>query len=67
MENINEGNGKQMILASEFASKAKSKREIYVFLSINVMAYLPEYETVTIYFLKDIICGKKKCKFTPLN
>jgi hypothetical protein len=62
MENINEGNGKQMILASEFASKAKSKREIYVFLSINVMAYLPDYETVTIYFLKDLISGKKKCK-----
>jgi hypothetical protein len=53
-----------MMLASEFASKAKSKREIYVFLSINVMAYLPDYETVTIYFLKDLISGKKKCKFS---
>jgi hypothetical protein len=64
---MNDGNGKQMILASEFGAKAKSKREIYVFLSINVMAYLPDYETVTIYFLKEIICGTKKCKFTPFN
>ena len=62
MAQMNDGNGKQMILASEFASKAKSKREIFVFLCTNVMAYLPDYDTVTIYFLKDLIAGKKKCK-----
>jgi hypothetical protein len=61
---MNDGNPTRMMLASEFAAKAKSKREIYVFLSTNVMAYLPDYETVTIYFLKDLISGKKKCKFS---
>jgi hypothetical protein len=62
MAQMNDGNAKQMILASEFASKAKSKREIFVFLCTNVMAYLPDYDTVTIYYLKDLISGKKKCK-----
>ena len=56
---------KQMILASEFGAKAKSKREVFVFLSINVMAYLPDYQTVTIYFLKELISGAKKCKWNP--
>jgi hypothetical protein len=67
MVDINDGRIKQMILASEFASKAKSKREIYVFLSTNVMAYLPDFDTVTIYFLKELISGRKKCKYTPLD
>ena len=44
MEDQNQPAPKQMILASEFASKARSKREVYVFLSsAPVSAFLPEY------------------------
>ena len=51
------------ISAKEFSAKAKSKREVYILLTVDVKAYLPKYETITIYFLKDLISGKKRCKY----
>ena len=53
----------QVISAQAFAAKFKSKREIYQLLTVDAGAYLPAYDTITIYFLKDIISGEKKCKF----
>ena len=50
------------INAAAFAAKAKSKREIYAILTIDCKAYLPKLEVITIYFLKDLLSGKKKCK-----
>ena len=47
-----------------FASKYKSKREVYNFLTIECHAYLPPYDTLTIYFLKDLISGAKKSKLS---
>ena len=56
------------ITASEFAAKFRSKNEVYAFLSIDVAAYLPPNDSVTIYFLKQLIGGKKKCKWSlPCN
>ena len=57
---------RQQISAIEFASKYKSKREVYNFLTLEVQAYLPNYDTITIYFLKDLIYGKKKGKPSTL-
>ena len=51
------------ITAATFASKFKSKREIWNFLSVDVGAYLPTYEHVTIYFLKELISGVKKVRW----
>ena len=51
------------ISAKEFATKYNSKRECYNFLAVDAGVYLPAYEQISIYFLKDIISGKKKCKF----
>ena len=51
------------ISAKEFEAKYKSKREIYTFLTVDAGAYLPPYDTVTIYFLKDVISGERKCKY----
>jgi len=48
------------ITSAEFASKFNSKRECYTFLTLSVKAYMPDYRTITIYFLKDLISGKKK-------
>ena len=59
---INAANANQNITAAAFASKFKSKREVYLFLTIDCKAYLPAYTNVTIYFLKDLISGTKKCK-----
>ena len=53
---------KVRITTSEFSAKFRSKTEVYAFLSIDVGAYLPPRETVTIYYLKDLVSGKKKCK-----
>ena len=49
------------ITAAEFRAKYNSKKECFFFLSVDCKAYLSSYETVTIYFLKELIAGKKKC------
>ena len=54
---------KPRISATEFSAKFKSKREIYHFLTIDVKAYLPSYENLTIYFLRDLVAGAKRCMF----
>ncbi len=54
------------ITAATFAAKYRSKREIFGFLSVEVKAYLCAYECLTIYFLKDLVAGKKKCKSLPV-
>ena len=41
--------------AALVASKYRSKPECYSFLTVKCKAYLPSHETVTIYFLKDLI------------
>ena len=48
--------------AAEFAAKYRSKPECYSFLTVKVKAYLPSAETITLYFIRDIISGKCKCK-----
>ena len=52
------------ISATELAATYSSKRKCYNFLAVDAGVYLPAYEQVTIYFLKDLVSGKKKCKFS---
>ena len=40
------------ITTAEFSAKFKSKREIYLFLSVDCKAYLCACDNLTIYFLK---------------
>ena len=54
---------KQRITTAEFAAKFRSKYEVYQFLTIDALAYLPPPECVTIYFLKDLVRGVKGCKY----
>ena len=54
---IQQARGKQQVTATAFAAKYKSKREIFNFLTMDVKAYLPTYDTVSIYFLKDLVSG----------
>ena len=53
------------VTTTEFSAKFRSKNEVYTFLTIDVAAYLPAPECVTIYFCKDLVSGKKKCKNYP--
>ena len=48
------------ISSKEFSAKYRSKREIYNFLATDVGVYLPPYDNVTIYFIKDLLFGRKK-------
>jgi len=58
---------KMSVLASTFAAKYSSKRECFNFLSVDCQAYLCSHDTLTTYFLKDLMSGKKKCKTEPLH
>jgi hypothetical protein len=55
--NLPQINDPLQMLATEFAGKAKSKREIFMFLTTECRVYLPQYGSISIYFLKDIISG----------
>ena len=57
-----EANQNKLITTAEFAAKFRSKYEVYQFLTIDALAYLPPPECVTMYFLKDLVRGIKKCK-----
>ena len=57
---------KQKINAQSFSAKFSSKRECYFFLTVEVGAYLCSVETLTIYFLKELVQGTKKRKHAPL-
>ena len=52
----------QKFPAASFAAKFASKKELFNFLSVEVGAYLCSHEVLTIYFLKDLVSGKKKRK-----
>ena len=59
--NINDQQqGRVTVSAAAFAAKYRSKRECYNFLAVDANVFLPAYEQVTIYFLKDLISGTKK-------
>ena len=54
------------ISSKEFGAKYRSKREIYNFLACDVGVFLPPYDNVTIYFLKDLMSGRKKMLSTKM-
>jgi len=51
---------KPQVTAAAFSAKFRSKREIYTFLTVDAKAYLCNCDNLTIYFLKDIVSGKRK-------
>ena len=54
---------RKRVTTAEFAAKFRSKLEVYNFMSIDVGAYMPAPESVTIYFLRQLARGDRKCKF----
>ena len=55
---------KNKIAAKDFAAKYSNKYEVYQFLTLKVQAFLPACKTISSYFMKDIVAGRKKCKLT---
>ena len=50
-----------MITSQQFGAKFQTKYSIHQFLTVEVGAYLPPSSVVTIYHMKDLMMGKKKC------
>ena len=48
------------INAASFGAKYSSKREVFRFLVSEAGVYLPTYETVTVFHMRDIVAGKRK-------
>ena len=46
------GEDRRRVTTAAFAAKFRSKNEVYTFCAVDVGAYLPSPECVTIYFLK---------------
>ena len=59
---INAGNANVRVNAKAFAAKYQSKRECWNFLAVQAGAFMPAFHCVTLYHLKNIIAGKKRCK-----
>jgi len=47
------------VTAAQFAAKYKEKREVWRFLTGEVRAYLPAYDNVTVWHLRDLASGKR--------
>ena len=52
----------QRVSVKEIAAKYSTKIELYKFLAARNNVYLPHHRHVTVYFLKDVMSGKKKRK-----
>ena len=49
-----------IITAAQFKAKFSDKPETYKFLAYEVGAYLPHYDCVTIFHLRDLASNKRK-------
>ena len=62
MEGVNQNNQAQLqmqvVSAAEFNAKFRSKKEVFRLLSFDVGAYLPPYDSVTVWHLRDLAAGK---------
>ena len=47
----------------EVEAKFRSKHEMYKFLTEECGIYMPEKHSVNVYFIKEILGGKKKVSF----
>ena len=57
----------EMVLAKSFTGKFRSKYEVWKFLVQDVKAYLPPNNCMTGFYYKDIMMGKRRCKFWILS
>ena len=53
---------KVSVLAKSLRAKYGNKNEEYRFLTVDAKVYLPHKEGVTVWFMGDLIAGRKKRK-----
>ena len=61
-----QGNQQVKVDVRLFNAKYSNKGEIYRFLATEAMIYLPPYQTITIWHLKDLAASKKKVSYESL-
>ena len=59
----NQGHNQVKVDVNLFNAKFGTKGEIYRFLATEAMVYLPPYQTVTIWHLKELAASTKKVSF----
>ena len=57
------GGDKKTASIKEIAAKFETKHELYHWLTTELDMYLPSYRQTSIYWMREIILGKRKCKF----
>jgi hypothetical protein len=62
-QKVHNANQKATILAKTFESKFRSKKDIYLLLTVDAKAYLPSNDDLTIYFMKELLTGDKKVRY----
>ena len=58
----NQGHNQVKVDVNLFNAKFGTKGEIYRFLATEAMVYLPPYQTVTIWHLKELASSTKKVR-----
>ena len=58
---------KVKVSVKEASSKMQTKQEIYNFLIYDCGRYLCDSDSLTTYFMKDIITGKRKGMFSMFS
>ena len=58
---VNNQNAVRMNI-NQLKERFRSKNELFKFLSIDCSAYLPKKESTNVYFLKDIMNGRKEVR-----
>ena len=58
----NQGYNQVKVDVNLFNAKFGTKGEIYRFLATEAMVYLPPYQTVTIWHLKELAASTKKVR-----
>ena len=56
---VDQSASKTKIVAKDFGAKFQDKREVYHFLTYDCGAYLPPYDNVTIFHMRDLAAGTK--------
>ena len=54
-----ETNKSQKVLAQAFSAKFSNKKEVFRFLSQDCKVYLPHVDCISIWFMRDIVQGKR--------
>ena len=47
------------VTAAQFAAKYQEKREVYRFVASECGGYLPDYDNVTVWHLRDLVAGRR--------